>query len=191
MLIPAIVASATPEPLTIGDAAPDFALTDINGIMHKLSDFKGKTVVLEWINVGCPFVVGHYANGNMPKLQKKYTDEGVVWLTINSTRPDHPEAHTAAECKTIFANWHSDATAHLMDESRTVGRLYDAKTTPHMFIIPSDGKIAYQGAIDDDRSTSGGANAKVNYVAQALDELKAGKPVSISNTKSYGCSVKY
>jgi glutathione peroxidase-family protein len=188
-MIPALVASA--DPLTTGNAAPDFSLTDIDGVTHKLSDFKGKVVVLEWMNPGCPFVVGHYANGNMPKLQKKYTDDGVIWLTINSTRPDHPEAQTAEQCKKTFVAWHSAATANLMDEDRKIGHLYNAKTTPHMFIVSPDGNITYQGAIDDDRSTGGGANAKVNYVAQALDEMEAGKPVSISTTKSYGCSVKY
>ncbi len=191
MMIPAIIASAHPDPLASGDVAPDFTLTDINGASHKLSDFRGKTVVLEWINPGCPFVVGHYANGNMPKLQNKYTGEGVVWLTINSTRPDHPEAKTAAECKTILGDWKSSATANLMDGDRTVGKLYGAKTTPHMYIVTGDGKIAYNGAIDDDRSTDGGVNAKINYIAQALDELKAGKAVSTSTTKAYGCSVKY
>jgi hypothetical protein len=179
------------QELTVGALAPDFMLKDIYGKTFRLSDFKGKTVVLEWINVGCPFVKGHYNNGNMQRLQKKYTTEGVIWLTINSTRPDHPEAFTADECQKIFADWKSMATANLMDEERTVGHLYEAKTTPHMFIITSLGTIAYNGAIDDDRSTDGGVNAKVNYVEEALEALKAGKAVSVVTTKPYGCSVKY
>lgn len=185
---PAIV-SADP-PLT-GKTAPGFSLNDVDGKTVKLSDFKGKIVVLEWINEGCPFVKGHYENGNMPSLQQKYTTQGIVWLTINSTRPDHPEAYNASKSKEILAQWHSHATANLMDEDRTVGHVYDAKTTPHMYVIDKEGILRYQGAIDDDRSTSGGKKATVNYVAQALDALIAGKEVTTATTKSYGCSVKY
>lgn len=188
ILIPAIVTATPPE---IGKPAPDFTLHDVDGKMVKLSDFKGKIVVLEWINEGCPFVKGHYNNGNVPSLQKKYTAQGVVWLTINSTRPDHPEAFNAAASKEALTNWNAHATANLMDEERTVGHLYEAKTTPHMFVIDKEGLIRYQGAIDDDRSAGGGKSATVNYVAQAVDAISAGKEVATTSTKPYGCSVKY
>ena len=177
--------------VAVGDDAPDFSLNGLDGKKYHLSQFRGKTIVLEWINPGCPFVVGQYSSGNMPGLQEKYTNEGIIWLTVNSTREDHPEAKTPDECKAMYSEWRSRATAHLMDAGGSVGKLYGAKTTPHMFVISSDGKIAYNGAIDDDRSTNGGRNAKLNYVSQAIEELKAGKPVSIGTTKPYGCSVKY
>ncbi len=188
LFIPAIVSATPPD---IGKPAPDFTLHDVDGKAVKLSDFKGKIVVLEWINEGCPFVKGHYENGHMPSLQKKYTKKGIVWLTINSTRPDNPEAYNAAQSKEILAKWHAHSTANLMDEDRTVGHLYDAKTTPHMFVVGKDGVLRYQGAIDDDRSTDGGKKASVNYVMQTLDALLAGKEIVTTNTKSYGCSVKY
>jgi len=188
LFIPALGSATSPE---IGKPAPDFTLHDLDGKPVKLSDFKGKIVVLEWINEGCPFVKGHYENGHIPSMQQFYTASGVVWLTINSTRPDNPEAYNAAQSKEILAKWHAHATANLMDEDRTVGHLYDAKTTPHMYIVGKDGVLCYQGAIDDDRSTDGGKKASVNYVMQALDALIAGKEVAMTNTKSYGCSVKY
>jgi len=174
-----------------GDDAPDFTLTGLDGKQYNLSQYRGKTIVLEWMNPGCPFVVGHYTSGNIPALQEKYTKDGVIWLTVNSTRADHPEARTPDECREIFSEWKAKATAHLLDEGGNVGKLYGAKTTPHMIVIAPDGKIAYNGAIDDDRSTNGGRNANLNYVSQAIEELKAGKSVSIATTKPYGCSVKY
>jgi peroxiredoxin len=186
--IPAIITATPPE---IGKPAPDFSLHDVNGKLVKLADFKGKIVVLEWINEGCPFVKGHYENGNMQSLQQKYTDEGVVWLTINSTRPDHPEAYDAAKSKEQLNAWKAHSTYNLMDEDRTVGHLYEAKTTPHCFVIGADGILRYQGAIDDDRSTDGGKNAKVNFVSQALTALLANKEIETTSTKPYGCSVKY
>jgi len=188
LIIPAIITAAPPE---IGKPAPDFTLHDLNGKPVKLSDFKGKIVVLEWINEGCPFVKGHYENGHIPSMQQLYTAMGVIWLTINSTRPDHPEAFNAAMSKEMLATWHSKATNNLMDEDRTVGHLYDAKTTPHFFVIDESGVLRYQGAIDDDRSAGGGKKAKVNYVLKALDALLAGKEVETTNTQPYGCSVKY
>lgn len=177
--------------VAVGADAPNFSLTGLDGKKHDLSQYRGKTVILEWINPGCPFVVGHYASGNIPAMQEKYTKEGVVWLTINSTREDHPDFKSSDEYTAIYADWKSKPTAHLIDAGGTTGKLYGARTTPHMFVISPDGKIAYDGAIDDDRSTNGGQNAKLNYVAQVVDELKSGKAVSISTTKPYGCSVKY
>ncbi|MEP7234708.1 MAG: redoxin domain-containing protein [Ignavibacteriota bacterium] len=183
------IANATPP--AIGAKAPDFTLHDRDGKQVKLSDFKGKTVVLEWINEGCPFVKGHYENGHIPSMQQVYTAMGVVWLTINSTRPDHPEAFNAAASKEFLTKWHSKATAHLMDEDRTVGHLYGAKTTPHFFIIDQSGKLRYQGAVDDDRSTDGGKKSSINYVLKSLDGLMAGQTLETTSTQPYGCSVKY
>lgn len=189
LLLPFMTVSA--NPVSVGDAAPDFLLKDITGKTVKLSDLKGKTVVLEWTNPGCPFVVGHYANGNMPAVQAKYTAKGVVWLTINSTNAEHKDARSAEEFQKTFAEWKSSASANLLDTDGSVGQTYAAKTTPHMYIIAADGTLAYNGAIDDDRSVSGGANAKINYVSVALDELLTSKSVATSTTKPYGCSVKY
>jgi peroxiredoxin len=185
----ASISSATP--VETGSPAPNFTLSDVNGKQVKLSDFKGKIVVLEWINEGCPFTRGHYESGNMQSLQKQLTDKGVVWLTINSTRPDHPEAFNAAASKAILESWKAHSTADLMDEDRTVGHLYNAKTTPHMFVIDAKGIIRYQGAIDDHRGTDGGKNASVNYVHDAVTALLDGKEVAVSATTPYGCSVKY
>ncbi len=192
MLALSSISFSTPTPIAaIGEKAPDFALTDLNGKTVKLSDYQGKIVVLEWINPGCPFVKGQYGSGNMQAIQKEATSKGVVWLTINSTRPDHPEAFNAAASKEILGEWKSNATNNLMDEDRTVGRLYGAKTTPHMFVIGSDGVLKYSGAIDDDRSADGGKKATVNYVREALNSIMANKAVAMTATAPYGCSVKY
>lgn len=189
LLLPFMTVSA--NPVSVGDAAPDFFLKDITGKTVKLSDLKGKTVVLEWTNPGCPFVVGHYANGNMQAVQAKYTAKGVVWLTINSTNASHKDAKSPEEFQKVFTEWKSSASANLLDGDGSVGQTYGAKTTPHMFIISANGTLAYNGAIDDDRSVNGGANAKINYVSAALDEVLAGKAIETSVTKPYGCSVKY
>jgi len=156
LLLPFMTVSA--NPVSVGEAAPDFSLKDITGKTVKLSDFKGKTVVLEWTNPGCPFVVGHYANGNMPAVQAKYTAKGVVWITINSTNAEHKDAKSPEEFQKVLSEWKSSATANLLDAEGTVGQTYGAKTTPHMFIISSNGTLAYNVAIDDDRSVVGGAN---------------------------------
>jgi peroxiredoxin len=175
----------------VGKPAPAFTLKNVDGKDVSLSDFKGKVVVLEWTNPGCPFVVGHYKNGNIPKLQKELTDKGVVWLAINSTNKNHKDYQTASEFKAQMAEWKANASHYLLDEDGKVGKLFDAKTTPHMFVIDKNGTLAYMGAIDDDRSTNGGKDAKVNYVKKAVEELLAGKEVSEKVTKQYGCSIKY
>ena len=181
--------NAAPE---IGKPAPEFKLTDTAGKEHSLSDFKGKVVVLEWINHGCPFVVKHYASGNMQALQEKYTGKDVVWLSICSSAPEaqgHMNAEAAAKKSEEVG---SKATAYLLDESGTVGKAYNAKTTPEMFIIDSEGTLVYMGAIDDKPSTDKkdieGAN---NFVVSALDQVLAGEDVETAQTKPYGCSVKY
>ncbi|MFN3385670.1 MAG: redoxin domain-containing protein [Candidatus Thermochlorobacter sp.] len=175
----------------IGKPAPDFKLMDYQGKMHQLSDFKGKIVVLEWYNPECPFVVGHYKTGNMQKLQQTYTEKGVSWLLINSSAKGKQGHLTKETAPGVLKENNVKATNLLFDHDGTVGRLYEAKTTPHMYIIDKNGILVYNGAIDDDNSTKGGANAKVNYVAKALDEVLAGKPISTATTKPYGCSVKY
>ena len=189
MLLSFVTAYATP--VEVGKPAPTFAASNLDGKRVSLSDCKGKIVVLEWINEGCPFSKGHYLSGNMQSLQKAYTAKGIVWLTINSTRTDHPEYFSPAQAKSQLAEWGSHATENLTDTSGTVGHLYGAKTTPHMFVIDASGTLRYCGAIDDHRGTDGGKNATVNYVRAAIDALLAGKDVTVTTTNSYGCSVKY
>jgi peroxiredoxin len=186
-----VAASANSGTAEIGKAVANFTVTNADGKAVSLTDYKGKTVVLEWTNPGCPFVVAHYANGNMPSLQKKYADKGVVWLLVNSTNSTKKDFKSGKELKAQFAEWKAAAADVLLDSDGKVGKAFNAKTTPHMFIIDKEGKLAYAGAIDDDPSTNGGKDAKVNYVSKALDELIAGKAVTETSTKQYGCSVKY
>lgn len=189
LLVATGTAFAAPQ---VGQPAPEFTLTDSNGQAHKLSDFRGKFVVLEWLNHGCPFVVKHYASGNMQKLQKEYAGKDVVWLSIVSSAPGKQGHMTPEETNKAKQEKGSAATAILLDEDGTVGRLYNAKVTPELFIVNPEGVLIYAGAIDDKKSTDTAdvAGAK-NYVKQALDEALAGKPVSEPTTTAYGCSVKY
>ena len=189
LLVAAGTAVAAPQ---VGQPAPEFTLTDSNGKSHNLSDFKGKFVVLEWLNHGCPFVVKHYESGNMQNLQKEYTGKDVVWLSIVSSAPGKQGHMSPEETNKAKAEKGSAATAVLLDEDGTVGKLYDAKVTPELYVINPEGVLVYAGAIDDKKSTdpSDVAGAK-NYVKQALDEAMAGKPVSEPSTTAYGCSVKY
>lgn len=172
--------------------APDFSLTDINGNTRSLSEFKGKFVVLEWVNHDCPFVKKHYDHGNMQKLQADYAAKDVAWLSINSSA-EGKQGHNAPEkWKEIQAEKKSSATATLLDPQGTVGNLYGAKTTPHMYIVNPQGVLIYQGAIDSVKSSDSDDIASAeNYVSRALDEAMGGKPVTTASTKSYGCSVKY
>ncbi len=188
------VNAATPT-ATVGQAAPDFSATDALGKTHKLSDFKGKHVVLEWTNPGCPFVVKHYngdAGGNMQSLQKEFTGKGVVWLSINSTSKDASDYLAPAKLMAWKSEKKGSASAVLMDESGKIGQLYSAKTTPHMYIINPQGVLVYAGAIDsvpsarvDDIKTA------TNYIRQGLNEALSGKAISTASTRPYGCSVKY
>lgn len=176
----------------IDKPAPYFELTDVNGVKHKLSDFRGKYVVLEWINFNCPFVKKHYDSKNMQKLQDKYTQQGVIWLAICSSAPGKEGHLPKDEIKKRSENYKTKFTAYLIDESGDVGRLYSAKTTPHMYIIDPQGTLIYAGAIDSIRSTDKADIEKAeNYVSKALGEALAGKPVSTKVTQPYGCSVKY
>ncbi len=167
-------------------AAPSFTLTDTNGTQHSLADFKGKYVVLEWINDGCPFVVKFYGAGKMQELQQTYTDQGVVWLAVASSAPGKQGQHDAAGWNQIIDNWDINATAILLDADGTVGRAYDAQTTPHMMVINPDGKLIYNGAIDSIRSADAeDISGAENYVAKVLDAAL------LQSTTPYGCSVKY
>jgi hypothetical protein len=180
-------------PATVGQAAPDFTLTDITGTKHSLSEFKGRTVVLEWVNPECPFVMKHYdKSGNMPKLQKAATADGVVWLSINSAAAGKEGDYDAAAVIAWQKRINSGATDYFRDQDGAVGKLYDARTTPHMFIIDPQGTLVYAGGIDSIRSSRVDDIAKAtNYVAAALEDLKAGRPVRTANSQPYGCSVKY
>jgi len=182
-------ARAAVEP---GKPAPDFTLTDIDGNSVGLSEFRGKFVVLEWFNSECPFVQKHYDSGNMQALQAKYTKSGIVWLVINSTNPEHSNFRDSKRSGEIMNNWKGSPSGLLLDPEGGVGQAYGARTTPHMYIIDPQGKLVYRGGIDDKPSFSQRdiPDAK-NYVAVALDELMAGEPVSESDTRPYGCSIKY
>jgi hypothetical protein len=185
----AIPAFAAPAP---GDTAPDFTLTDIQGQKHSLADYKGKFIVLEWNNPECPFVHKHYDSGNMPKLQQEERAKGVVWLTINSASAARQGDLPPDQIEQFLQASHADPTAYLRDPDGTVGHLYGAKTTPHMFVINPDGKLIYEGGIDNrptpDPADIPGAD---NYVRDALNEAMAGKPVTVATSRPYGCSVKY
>ncbi|PWT96244.1 MAG: thioredoxin family protein [Candidatus Melainabacteria bacterium] len=186
-------AGALPEATVVcGKPAPQFTLTDTNGKVHKLSDYKGKFVVLEWFNQGCPFVKKHYGSGNMQRMQKEYTEKGVVWLSICSSAPGKQGNYSPQEHNAMFKEKEASPTAILLDPEGTVGRLYDAKTTPDMFVINPKGILIYSGAIDDQPDTDPSSIlAAHNYVRQALDQALAGASVKVAVTKSYGCSVKY
>jgi len=175
-----------------GKPAPDFTGTDSNGKTQKLSDYKGKVVVLEWTNPLCPFVVKHYDSGNMQKLQEEYTGKDVVWLSINSSASGKEGNQSAEDANKYMTEKKSKQTARILDPSGEIGKAYGAKTTPHMFVIDKDGNVVYQGAIDDNDSSKPEtiADAK-NYVKAALDSVLDGKPVETAQSKPYGCSVKY
>jgi len=175
-----------------GEAAPEFTLTDSKGTSHKLSDFRGKFVVLEWLNHECPFVKKHYSGGNMQKLQQEYTAKGVVWLSIISSAPGKQGHRTGPQAEADTKDKNAAPTAVLLDPSGEVGKKYDAKTTPEMFVLDKEGKILYAGAIDSIKSTDSADIAKAeNHVRQALNAALAGQPVPTPKTKPYGCSVKY
>lgn len=183
---------ALAQTAAVGQPAPDFSALDTTGKTVKLSDFKGKHVVLEWTNPGCPFVVKHYGSGNMPALQKEFTGKGVVWLAINSTETGSADYRKPADLATWLAGQKATPTATLMDESGRIGKAYGARTTPHMYIVNPQGVLVYAGGIDsipsarvDDIKTA------TNYVRQSLGEALAGKPISAAVTRPYGCSVKY
>jgi len=176
----------------VGSTAPDISVTDSKGKTHRLSQYKGKHVVLEWFNPDCPYVKKHYGSGNMQKLQQEFTGKGVVWLTIDSSAPGLEGNLTAEQANQKIAESKMHSTALLLDGDGKAGRTYAAKNTPHMFVINADGKIIYEGAIDS-KATSNPADiaSSTNYVKAALDESLAGKTVTTPSSRPYGCSVKY
>jgi len=178
--------------LTPGTPAPDFKGTDSNGVTHTLSQYRGKYVVLEWANKGCPYEQKHYLSGNMEALQKEWTDKGVVWLSILSSAPGEQGNVTPAEENKYLKTMHAAPTAAILDPSGEIGHLYEAKTTPHIFIIDPKGKLIYQGAIDDKPTTDlSDVQHAHNYLNEALNAAMAGKPVPMASTRPYGCAVKY
>jgi hypothetical protein len=187
-----IALAATALAVKIGDVAPGFQSVDSNSKIQKLSEYKGKYVVLEWHNQGCPYTKKHYESGNMQRLQKEWTAKGIIWLTVISSAPGKQGFVTPSQENAYLKKMDAAPTAVLMDPAGTLGHLYDAKTTPEMFIIDPKGILIYEGAIDDKATTdqSDIAGAK-NYVNAALTEAMEGKPVAEPATRPYGCSVKY
>jgi peroxiredoxin len=180
---------AKPE---IGKPAPDFAVTDSTGQTRKLSDFKGKTVVLEWTNHDCPYVVKHYGAGNMQALQKEAGKQGVVWLSVISSAKGEQGFVSGSQAEALTKDRGASPTAVLLDEDGKMGRAYDARTTPHMFVIDKNGNLAYMGGIDDKATTSSSDIAGAqNYVQAALKNVSAGQKVENAVTRPYGCSIKY
>jgi len=176
----------------VGDPAPGFTGTDSNGRSHNLSDYKGKVVVLEWHNRECPYTRKHYESSNMQTLQKEWTGKGVVWLTVISSAPGEQGYVTAADENAYLRKVNAAPTAVLLDPKGDLGRLYGARTTPHMLVIDCKGTLAYNGAIDDRPTTdTGDVAGATNYVSAALQQVTGGKPVANATTQPYGCNVKY
>ena len=186
-----ISANAVAAP-TVGQKAPDFVAVDTAGKQHRLSDFAGKFVVLEWTNPNCPFVRKHYGSGNMPATQKAATEKGVVWLAVNSTERAASDYLKPAALEAWMKEHSGAPTAVLMDEDGVLGRAYAARTTPHLYIIDPKGVLVYAGGIDSIASARAeDVKTATNYVNQALAEAFGGKPISAAATKPYGCSIKY
>lgn len=188
LLVPAS-ALAAPK---VGAPAPAFELQDVDGKKRSLAELKGKTVVLEWTNDGCPFVKKHYNSGNMQALQKQAAKDGVVWVIINSSAPGKQGHVDGKGAKALMAKHGAAPAMYLLDPNGEVGKRYGAQTTPHMYVIDAKGTLVYMGAIDDKPTTQlDDVKTATNYVTAALAELKAGKPISKPVTRAYGCSVKY
>jgi AhpC/TSA family len=177
---------------TVGQAAPAFSAKDVSGKTVSLADFKGKTVVLEWVNPGCPYVRKHYSDGNMQGTQQDAVAKNVVWLAVNSTATDHPDYLKPADLAKWMKDQKAPATHTLMDEDGKIGKAYGARTTPHLYIIDGKGMLVYAGGIDSIPSASASDIPKAtNYVKVSLTEMAGGKSVSNAVTRPYGCSVKY
>jgi peroxiredoxin len=176
----------------VGDPAPVWTATDTNGVEHTLPDFLGKTVVMEWTNHDCPYVKKHYDSNNMQSLQKEATDAGVVWVSVVSSAVGNQGYTTPEQANEVMSEVGSHETARLLDADATIGKLYDAKTTPHMFVINPEGVLAYAGAIDSDPSfKQGGIATATNYVKAAWEAVAKGEMPEVTSTQPYGCSVKY
>ncbi len=185
-------ATAAQAQATVGQPAPAFTATNTQGKPVSLADFKGKHVVLEWTNPGCPFVQKHYDGGNMPATQKAAGAKGVVWLSMVTTAKSHQDYATPAELTAWQRTKGAAPTATLMDSDGKVGRMYAARTTPHLYIVDPTGKLVYAGGIDSIPSANAAdIKSATNYVNQSLGEALAGKAISQPVTRAYGCSVKY
>ena len=187
LVLPILIATAK-----VGDPAPGFTASGSDGKSYNLAEYRGKYVVLEWHNNGCPYTRKHYESGNMQRLQKEWTGKGVVWFTVISSAPGTQGYVTADQENAYMSKMHATPTAALLDPNGEIGHMYDAKTTPHMIVINPSGNIIYDGAIDDHPTPdqSDIASSK-NYVDVALQEAMSGKPVQTASTRPYGCSVKY
>jgi peroxiredoxin len=191
VLLTAMAFATTTFAVEVGKPAPDFTGMDINGKTVKLSDYNGKIVVIESYNSDCPFCHNHYQTGAMQELQKNLEAKGVVWLIVDSVNTKNFSYRTPEQARKEMADEKIAATAWIDDHSGIIGHLYEMKTTPHMFVIAKDGTLAYDGAIDDRPQPFGDPRTAKNYVSAAVDDLLAGKPVAISQTKPYGCGVHY
>ncbi|HEX7573094.1 MAG TPA: redoxin domain-containing protein [Bacteroidota bacterium] len=177
---------------SVDSPAPQFTLTDGQGVSHSLADYRGKYVILEWVNFGCPFVGKHYGSGSMQELQRTMTGRGTVWLSICSSAPGKQGFYEGEELKEKLKQENASPTAYLVDADGAVGKLYGAKTTPHMFIVDPQGVLIYEGGIDNIASTDRADIAKAtNYVKEVMAAAWDGKPLPVKTTRSYGCSVKY
>lgn len=177
---------------TVGQPAPDFTLKDVNGKTVRLSDYRGRHVVLEWNNPACPYVQKHYKSSNMQTLQKEATAKNVVWLAVNSTEASHGDYLSPAQLGRWMSEQKANPTATLMDEDGSAGRAYAARVTPHMYIVDPQGKLVYAGGIDSTPSARvDDIKTATNYVRTGLNESLAGKAVSQATTRPYGCSIKY
>lgn len=190
-LVTALTLASAALAVEVGKPAPDFSGTDINGKTVKLGDYKGKIVVLESYNSDCPFCHNQYANGATQDLQKELAAKGVVWLIVNSVNPNNGSHRTPAQAQAEWASEKIAATAWIDDSSGAIGHLYGMKTTPHTFVIDKNGVLVYDGAIDNKPDPMHDPRTARNYVREAVDAVLAGKPVEVTQTKPYGCSVKY
>ena len=187
-----LLASAQAAPPRPGEPAPDFTARTASGETVRLSDFAGEKVVLEWTNADCPFVQKHYGSGNMQALQNRVTADGTVWLSVVSSAPGKQGHVTGAQAQTLTADRKAAPTHVVLDASGEVGRLYGAKTTPHMYVVDEEGTLRYAGAIDTIRSTDKADVARAdNYVTAAMRALREGRAVAVPQSQPYGCSVKY
>jgi peroxiredoxin len=191
VLLAAMAFAATTFAVEVGKPAPDFTGTDINGKTIKLSDYKGKIVVIESYNSDCPFCMNHYKTGAMQELQRDLAAKGVVWLMVDSVNTKNFSYRTPEQARKESADLKIAATAWIDDNSGAIGHLYGMKTTPHTFVVAADGTLVYDGAIDNHPAPFGDPRTAKNYVSSAVDELLAGKPVTLSQTKPYGCGVHY
>ena len=185
------VVTAALAAVEVGQPAPAFTATDINGQTHKLSDYKGKIVVLESYNLDCPYCHNQYRSGAMQELQHDLTAKGVVWLLVNSVSPRFPSHRSPEAAQKEWTSQKINATAWLDDASGVIGKAYGMRTTPHMFVIDASGVLVYQGAIDDRPAPDGDPRTARNYVREAVQKLEAGEKLAVSQTKPYGCGVKY